>query len=75
MAVSGLPEVCNDHAKSIANLALDLMDAAKELRNPNNHLIEVNQVVDSCSQMIVSCGVLAIQGMCRRPCCMQPTLL
>ena len=47
MAVSGLPEVCNNHAKSIANLALDLMDAAKELRNPNNHLIEVNQVVDS----------------------------
>ena len=46
MAVSGLPEACNDHAKCIAKLALDLMDAAKELRNPNNHLIEVSGIAD-----------------------------
>ena len=47
MAVSGLPEVCNTHAKCIANLALDLMDVTKELRNPNSHLIEVSKA-DTC---------------------------
>jgi len=41
MAVSGLPEACSTHAKSVARLALDIMDVSKELRNPNNHLIEV----------------------------------
>lgn len=41
MAVSGLPEESITHAKSIANLALDIMDVSKELRNPNNHLIEI----------------------------------
>lgn len=41
MAVSGLPEECITHAKSVAKLALDLMDVSKELRDPNNHLIEV----------------------------------
>ena len=44
MAVSGLPEACNNHAKSISKLALDLMDVTKELRNPNNHLIEVSRI-------------------------------
>lgn len=29
MAVSGLPEQCDDHAKCIARLALDMMDMAK----------------------------------------------
>ena len=47
MAVSGLPEACNNHAKSIAKLALDLMDVTKELRNPNNHLIEVSAIFQS----------------------------
>ncbi|KAH3843075.1 guanylate cyclase soluble subunit beta-1-like [Dreissena polymorpha] len=41
MAVSGLPEESITHAKSIAKLALDLMDVSKELRDPNNHLIEI----------------------------------
>ena len=41
MAVSGLPVECTTHAKSVARLALDLMDVSKELRDPNNHLIEV----------------------------------
>ncbi|WAQ99037.1 GCYB1-like protein [Mya arenaria] len=41
MAVSGLPEDSITHARSIAKLALDLMDVSKELRNPNNHLIEI----------------------------------
>lgn len=29
MAVSGLPEACENHAKWIAKLALDMMDMAK----------------------------------------------
>jgi len=41
MAVSGLPEESITHARSIAKLALDIMDVSKELRDPNNHLIEV----------------------------------
>lgn len=41
MAVSGLPEECETHAKSISRLALDLLDVSKELRNPNHHLIEI----------------------------------
>lgn len=32
MAVSGLPEKCNDHAKCIARLALDMMDKAQEVK-------------------------------------------
>uniref|UniRef100_A0A0A9X0F7 Guanylate cyclase soluble subunit beta-1 n=4 Tax=Lygus hesperus TaxID=30085 RepID=A0A0A9X0F7_LYGHE len=32
MAVSGLPEPCDDHARSIAKLALDMMDIVKEVK-------------------------------------------
>lgn len=32
MAVSGLPETCDNHAKWIAKLALDMMDVAKNVR-------------------------------------------
>lgn len=46
MAVSGLPEECTTHAKCIARLALDLMDVSKDLRDPNNHLIEVFVLCD-----------------------------
>lgn len=31
MAVSGLPEVCDNHAKCIARLALDMMDMCKNV--------------------------------------------
>lgn len=31
MAVSGLPEICENHAKCISNLALDMMDMAKKV--------------------------------------------
>ncbi|GFR74127.1 guanylate cyclase soluble subunit beta-1 [Elysia marginata] len=41
MAVSGLPEKCDDHAKSIAKLALDLMDISKELKDPNGENIMI----------------------------------
>ncbi|GAB1601943.1 guanylate cyclase soluble subunit beta-1-like [Argonauta hians] len=34
MAVSGLPELCETHAKCIANLALDLMDISSKLSDP-----------------------------------------
>lgn len=32
MAVSGLPETCDNHAKCIARLALDMMDMAKNVK-------------------------------------------
>ncbi|XP_059146235.1 LOW QUALITY PROTEIN: guanylate cyclase soluble subunit beta-1-like [Physella acuta] len=41
MAVSGLPEKCDDHARSIARLALDLMDISKELKDPNGEPIMI----------------------------------
>lgn len=31
MAVSGLPEPCQQHAKCMARLALDMMDLCKEV--------------------------------------------
>lgn len=31
MTVSGLPETCDNHAKCIARLALDLMDVAQNV--------------------------------------------
>uniref|UniRef100_A0A0B6ZPJ3 Guanylate cyclase soluble subunit beta-1 n=1 Tax=Arion vulgaris TaxID=1028688 RepID=A0A0B6ZPJ3_9EUPU len=41
MAVSGLPDKCDDHAKSIAKLALDLMDISKELKDPKGEQIMI----------------------------------
>ena len=41
MAVSGLPEPCEDNARCIARLALDLMDMSQGLKNPNGELITV----------------------------------
>ncbi|KAH9507823.1 Guanylate cyclase soluble subunit beta-1 [Bulinus truncatus] len=41
MAVSGLPEKCDDHARSIAKLALDFMDISKELKDPNGDPIMI----------------------------------
>ena len=35
MAVSGLPDPCHDHARSIARLALDMMDMAPNLKDPD----------------------------------------
>lgn len=32
MAVSGLPDSCENHAKCIARLALDMMDMAKNVK-------------------------------------------
>ena len=33
MAVSGLPERCNDHARKICNMALDMMEIVSEIRS------------------------------------------
>ncbi len=35
MAVSGLPDPCSDHARCIAHLALDMMDAIKNAKSPH----------------------------------------
>ncbi|XP_014243473.1 guanylate cyclase soluble subunit beta-1 [Cimex lectularius] len=45
MAVSGLPETCDDHARCIARLALDMMDLVKEVKideNPVNITIGIH---------------------------------
>ncbi|PVD34602.1 hypothetical protein C0Q70_05878 [Pomacea canaliculata] len=39
MVVSGLPVPCDDHARCIALLALDLMDFSAKLRDPNGEQI------------------------------------
>ncbi|XP_076467973.1 guanylate cyclase soluble subunit beta-1-like [Babylonia areolata] len=41
MAVSGLPERCEDHARCIARLAMDLMDNAQKLTDPNGDQITI----------------------------------
>nr|ACC95432.1 soluble guanylyl cyclase beta-1 subunit [Lymnaea stagnalis] len=41
MAVSGLPAKCDDHARCIAKLALDLMDISRELKDPNGDPIMI----------------------------------
>ncbi|KAK6976642.1 guanylate cyclase soluble subunit beta-1-like isoform X1 [Biomphalaria glabrata] len=41
MAVSGLPEKCDDHARSIARLALDFMDISKDLKDPTGEQIMI----------------------------------
>lgn len=35
MAVSGLPEPCESHAKDIAKLALDIMDLSRNVKTPD----------------------------------------
>lgn len=39
MAVSGLPENCDSHARWIAKLALGMMDVAKNVRMGNEQLV------------------------------------
>ena len=43
MAVSGLPEPCPDHARSIARLALDIMDASKDMVDPEGNPVKVSE--------------------------------
>ena len=41
MAVSGLPDPCSDHARCIAHLALDMMDAVKKAEPPQREKSKV----------------------------------
>lgn len=41
MAVSGLPDHCEDHAKCIARLALDMMDMAKNVKMGSNPVVSI----------------------------------
>lgn len=41
MAVSGLPDHCEDHAKCIARLALDMMDMAKNVKMGSNPVVSL----------------------------------
>ena len=41
MAVSGLPERCNDHARKICNMALDMMEIVQEI-NTHKRKIEAS---------------------------------
>ncbi|KAG8192153.1 hypothetical protein JTE90_027795 [Oedothorax gibbosus] len=41
MAVSGLPEECDSHAKCIARLALDIMDLSKKVINDDGDPVQV----------------------------------
>ena len=42
MAVSGLPDPCEDHARCIARLALDMMDASRKLNDPDGNQVRVS---------------------------------
>lgn len=44
MAVSGLPETCDNHAKCIARLALDMMDMAKNVKMGPKPMVSSNQL-------------------------------
>lgn len=46
MAVSGLPDHCENHAKCIARLALDMMDMAKNVKMGSNPM--VSQITFTC---------------------------
>lgn len=35
MVVAGAPEVCNDHSARILDMALDMVDALADLRDPS----------------------------------------
>jgi hypothetical protein len=63
MAVSGLPEPCQTHARCIARLALDMMDLGREVQ------VDGEPVVRSFLQYEASSGVniqdLMIMKICR----------
>lgn len=42
MAVSGLPEACENHAKWIAKLSLDMMDMAKNVKMGSEPVVRIN---------------------------------
>jgi len=46
MAVSGLPDVCENHAQCIARLALDMMDMAKNVKMGSQPIV-MNLILDN----------------------------
>jgi hypothetical protein len=48
MAVSGLPEACKDHARSIARLALDMMAISKHIIDPTGNNVMVSLMSSVC---------------------------
>lgn len=55
MAVSGLPEPCDDHARCIANLALDMFDLSQDLHDPDGNAIMVRRYLRGngcCTQAV-----------------------
>lgn len=45
MAVSGLPDHCEDHAKCMARVALDMMDMAKNVKMGSNPVVSLASIV------------------------------
>lgn len=43
MAVSGLPESCENHAKWISKLALDMMDMAKNVKMGSEPVVRIKK--------------------------------
>lgn len=47
MAVSGLPDSCENHARCIAKLALDMMDMAKNVNMGSEPLVSILYFLNS----------------------------
>lgn len=45
MAVSGLPDHCEDHAKCMARVALDMMDMAQNVKMGSNPVVSLASIV------------------------------
>ena len=52
MAVSGLPDPCPDHARSIGRLALDMMDNTRHLTDRDGNLIKVGIIEPYLNRVI-----------------------
>jgi len=48
MAVSGLPEPCQTHARCIARLALDMMDRGREVQIDDEPVVSPCLTILSC---------------------------
>ncbi|ELT88401.1 hypothetical protein CAPTEDRAFT_195687 [Capitella teleta] len=47
MAVSGLPDLCSDHAYNICSLALDIMEKSRELIDPDGNPVKITLGIHS----------------------------
>lgn len=53
MAVSGLPDHCENHAKCIARLALDMMDMAKNVKMGSNPMVSETSEQSECMSKLM----------------------